>query len=315
MRKPDHEYRLLQEIAARVLPGSGWPVVAPTESGSSTPVYRIQRSGTTLYLRLAETPEASLAPEVLVHDLLRARSVRVPEVVHFESFHQELGRSVMVTTAIPGRSLAADHQGIDVAPILAAAGRDLAVINSVAVAGFGFIRRDQLETPRLAAEAPSLRAFALADMESHLVALPVFLAPDEIEAIRSTIARCAAWLDAGQATLAHGDLDATHIYHQDGRYTGIIDFGEIRGADALYDLGHVALHDGEAMPASLLPPLLAGYGEASPVPLPLDYAPRIQFWSLLIGVRALARNANRPQAAYQTHLTQAIRQNLAGLAT
>ena len=312
MPGPDHENRLLQEIAAQVLPGSGSPVVEPTESGFSTPVYRIARGGTTFYLRLAEGPEASLAPEVLAHDLLCARGVRVPEVVHFEPFHQQLQRSVMVTTAIPGRSLAADYQGIDVGPVLAAAGRDLAAINSVDVAGFGFIRRDQPRAPRLEAESPTVRAFALGDVEEHLATLAAFLAPDEIQAICTTVTYGDAWLDADRAILAHGDLDATHIYHQDGRYTGIIDFGEIRGADPLYDLGHFALHDGETVPFRVLPHLLAGYGEV--VPLPPDHAPRIRFWSLLIGVRALARSANRPRAAYHNYLTHAIRQTLAALA-
>lgn len=73
MRQPDSERGALGEIAARVLPGSGRPAVERTASGVSTPVYRIRRGGTTLYLRLAEGPEASLAPEALVHGLLRAR--------------------------------------------------------------------------------------------------------------------------------------------------------------------------------------------------------------------------------------------------
>lgn len=41
-----------------------------------------------------------------------------------------------------------------------------------------------------------------------------------------------------QGYLAHGDFDTTHIYQDNGRYTGIIDFGEIRGADRWYDLGY-----------------------------------------------------------------------------
>ena len=105
MRTPDVEADALHEIAARTLPGSGRPVVERARSGVSTPVYRIGRAGTTFYLRLAASPEASLAPEALVHDLLRARGVRVPDVVHFEPCHTALGRSVMITTEIPGRPL------------------------------------------------------------------------------------------------------------------------------------------------------------------------------------------------------------------
>ena len=63
----------------------------------------------------------------------------------------------------------------------------------------------------------------------------------------------------------------------------------------------------------MLPHLLAGYGEVAP--LPPDHGPRIRLWSLLIGVRALARSANRPRAAYQDHLARAIRVALATLPT
>jgi hypothetical protein len=44
--------------------------------------------------------------------------------------------------------------------------------------------------------------------------------------------------------MPYGDLDLTHIYCQDGHYTGIIDLGEIRGTGPYYDLGHFRFHDG-----------------------------------------------------------------------
>ncbi len=200
---------------------------------------------------------------------------------------------------------------MDAGRVLAAAGRDLAVINGVDVAGFGWVRRDRPDVARLEAELPTLRAFALGDLEALLAVLPAFLATDEVRKIRRVVARCDAWLDADRAVLAHGDLDATHIFHLDGDYTGIIDFGEIRGADPLYDLGHFALHDGETIPYPVLPHLLTDYGEVAR--LPPDHEPRIRLWSLLIGVRALARSAKRPRAAYQDHLARAIRNSLVAL--
>lgn len=311
MRETTSNHDALREIAARVLPGSGSPTVERMLSGASTPVYRIHRDGTTFFLRLAEGPEANLAPEALVHDLLRDRGVRLPEVVHFESFNQDVRRSVMVTTEIPGRSLAEHHRGVDIAQVVTAAGRDLAIINGIDVAGFGFVRRDRPEARRLEGEFPTQRAFALGDLEAHLAVLPMFLNAAEIEAVRRVVTDGQGWLDAEQATLAHGDLDATHIFHEDGEYTGTIDFGEIRGADSLYDLGHFALHDGEKVPFPMLPNLVMGYGEVAP--LPPDHEPRIRLWSLLIGVRALARSANRTQTAYQDHLGRAIRKTLAVL--
>jgi aminoglycoside phosphotransferase (APT) family kinase protein len=313
MQQPNRESAALREIAARLLPGNGWPEVKRAETGVSTPVYRIRRGETTLYLRLAEKPEASLAPEALAHDLLRARGVRAPEVVYFQPIHDELQRSVLVTTEIPGSPISRNHRGVDLSAVLLEAGRDLAIINEIGVEGFGWVRRDRLAINRLEAELPTLSAFALGDLETHLAALPTFLTAREIDEIRRTFARNDAWLDADLAVLAHGDLDASHIYHLDGKYTGIIDFGEIRGTDRFYDLGHFALHDGETIPYPVLPHLLKGYQEFAP--LPPDHEQRIQLWSLLIGVRALARSANWPQVTYQSHLTGAIRSALAALSS
>jgi Ser/Thr protein kinase RdoA (MazF antagonist) len=101
----------------------------------------------------------------------------------------------------------------------------------------------------------------------------------------------------GSATsyLAHGDLDSTHLYVDPASarktFTGIIDFGEIRGADPLYDLGHLLLHDGEGGRPVLLPHLLAGYAQVTP--LPDDATDAIRLQALAIGARA--RHPARPR--------------------
>jgi aminoglycoside phosphotransferase (APT) family kinase protein len=302
----------IRAIARQVLPGPGPGVLERMQGGVSTPVYRIARGGVTLYLRLAEEREASLAPEVLAHRWLRERGVRVPEIVYYDMFNEPLQRAVMVTTEIPGRSLAADYQGIDVGRVLVAAGRDLAVINAHPVSGFGFVRRDRRQASCLEAEFPTWREFALGEMDRHLAALSAFLDDEAIAAIGDALDQHVPLLETPQAVLAHGDFDLTHIYHVHGDYSGVIDFGEMRGADPFYDLGHFALHDGEFLPDSMLSHLLAGYRQAAP--LPLDHERRIQLWSVLIGVRALARSVNRPRSAYQEHLATAVRRAVTALA-
>jgi aminoglycoside phosphotransferase (APT) family kinase protein len=91
------------------------------------------------------------------------------------------------------------------------------------------------------------------------------------------------------AHLAHGDFDATAIFSAAGRYTGIIDFGEIRGAEPAYDLGHFHLHDGEP---PLLPALLEGYARVAPPP----DAPSIRRSAVLLGLRQLCRWLDRGRA-------------------
>ena len=313
MCEPDAEASILDDIARLVLPGTGERSLHRMKTGGSTPVYQIRRSDVTLYLRLAEGPDADLALEVLVHSLLHARGVRVPEVVHFESRHPLLGRSVMVTTEIPGHSLADHHCGVDVHRVLRAAGRDLAVINQVAVDGFGWMRRDLPDGTRLTAEHPTLRAFVAGDLEAAFPGVASVLNATEMAMIRRVIADHDAWLDAEQATLAHGDFDVTHIYHRNGEYTGAIDFGEIRGTDRFYDLGHFALHDGEMIASDLLPWLMAGYRDV--VAIPDEHEARIAFWVVLIGLWALARTAGRPLTSYREHLLHGIRRSLEALKT
>ncbi len=105
--------------------------------------------------------------------------------------------------------------------------------------------------------------------------------------------------------LAHGDFDATHIFQDEGHYSGIIDFGEIRGADPYYDLGHFMIHDGESLPMAVIPWLIAGYQERAP--LLEDYKKRVCFAGLLIAIRTLARAwSKRPEAIHNHYCLRSL---------
>lgn len=303
----------IEALARRIFPGPARVAVERVAEGVSTHVYRVRRGGEVFYLRVLPEAGASFAPEVRVHALLRERGVSVPEVVYFEHRNEALQRSVMVTTAIAGDHVGRRPVDDDTGRILVAAGRDLAVINSIPVAGFGWIERDRGPVAHLRAEHPTHRAFVLEHFEEDLALLgEQALKGREIAAIREIVARWDGWLDVAGARLAHGDFDATHIFQHGGRYSGIIDFGEIRGGDPCYDLGHFRLHDGETLPIPVLSQLLAGYREAAP--LPPDCERRIALSSLLIGIRALARGLRRqPRRAYPRLIRAAIGREIAAL--
>ncbi|MDP9374013.1 MAG: aminoglycoside phosphotransferase family protein [Chloroflexota bacterium] len=313
MRRADPDLAPVQTLVDGIFPRTARSVVERVEEGVSTRVYRIHRGDERFYLRVLPEAGASFAPEVLAHALLRERGVNVPEVVHFEGYNDTLGRSVMVTTEIRGRPVG--RRGVDGDPrhILVEAGRQLAVINSIPVAGFGWIRRggDTITHTHLAAEHPTHRAFVGEHLEADLALLARrVLSGREIAAVREVIDHHGAWLDAERAWLAHGDFDATHIFERDGRYSGIIDFGEIRGGDRWYDLGHFRMHDGETLPVLALPWLLEGYGAVAP--LPADHPGRIAFASLLIAIRALARALRkRPRDIRRHQGWVAIRRDIA----
>ena len=308
-RADAHDHALIQALVGQIFPGGEDTFAERVAEGVSTHVYRVRRGAETFYLRVLPEAGASFAPEVRDHTLLRARDVAVPEVIYFEHCNPALQRSVMVTTAIPGGSIGQRTVDGDTREIIMAAGRDLAVINSLAVEGFGWIKRDGGEALGLEAEHPTYRDFIHEHLEQDLALLRerVFTAR-EAALVQEVLADFDPWLDAEQALLAHGDFDVTHIYQRDGRYSGIIDFGEIRGGDPWYDLGHFRMHDGETLPTLALPWLLEGY--ATVRPLPADHARRIGFASLLIAIRALAHRLDRYR--YQQALV-AIRRDIAFL--
>lgn len=291
---------VIRGVVRRVLGGAAPLSVERVAEGVSTYVYRIRRLGDIFYLRLLPEEGASFAPEALVHALLRERGVSAPEVVYCDHRDAALQRSIMVTTEIKGCSVSRSLWTDETRAVLVAAGRDLAIINSLPVEGFGWIKRDSGAVTRLTAEHASYRDCALDHLNDDLAILRVaLLTRAESAAIEVILGRHAGWLDNTQARLAHGDFDLTHIYAHGGRYSGIIDFGEIRGADLLYDLGHFTLHDGEMLPRLTLPDLLDGYQQVTP--LPLDYEGRLRLASLLIAVKALARRVRRHPGDYRGH--------------
>jgi aminoglycoside phosphotransferase (APT) family kinase protein len=276
----------------RIFGSAGGCSVERVTEGVSTYVYRVRRAGETFYLRVLPEVDASFAPEARALTLLRERGVRVPRVLFVDACDETLQRSVMLTSEIAGRHLG--HRAVDDATrlILNEAGRDLAVLNEIPVDGFGWIRRELGASPELQAEHATFEGFAREHLDRDLAAFEgrVLTRADEAS-IRAIVEAHPAWLTAERASLAHGDFDVMAIFQQGGRYTGIIDFGEIRGTDVWYDLGHFRMYDGETVPGLLLEWLVEGY--ASVTRLPADYPARIAFASLLIAVRALARCLER----------------------
>ncbi len=294
----------------RLLPQLSISSIERVEEGVSTYVYRIHSNNEIFYLRLLPEVGASFAPEVYVHQLLRAKGVKVPEVVYYEHYNEVLQQSLMLSTEIKGTHLGNCSSLEDQKAILREAGRDLALIDSIPVKHFGWIRRDYDEVKQLEAEFPTLRALIYEHLENDLLLLEKsrILRSSDVAAISSILERNDVWLNEEQAWLAHGDFDVTHIYQKNDHYTGIIDFGEIRGANLFYDLGHFCMHDGETLPNLVLPYLLEGYKEV--IALPQDYELRLRFSSLFIAIRRLAHITKKDPNCPLGHGPQAITRDI-----
>lgn len=284
------------------------------EHGVSTTVYRVRVAGELFYLRILPEHGASFEPEAEVHRLLRQLGANVPEILFVDPCDAVLDLSVMVVAEIPGQPIA---EAAELAPqtleaIAREAGRDLARVNSLPVQGFGWIERG-VPGGGLSAQHASWRDVVSEYWDSDLAFLVANVISDaEARALEQLIVTYDAWLDPSQAWLAHGDLDATHIFQRHGQYTGLIDFGEIRGAGRWYDAGHFHLRDGERLPVLLEPALLGGYSEL--LALPLDIQQRVRFEALLINVRALARSLRkRPLDRWTRHQLEVLRADIAAL--
>jgi len=280
-RSPDEEAEALRALVAR-LAGPGFAIERAI-GGMSTPVYRLGRDEEILYLRIAEEPGGSMHAEVAVHEHLREEGACVPEVVAMDD-GPEIGRGVMLVREIVGEPLAG-AEGIDRTPILRAAGRDLARINAVAVEGFGWIRRDEPVWP-LRGEHASYAAFVESGAASIAVVAERLGTERERRALAHRLDEASS--DDPPCRLAHGDFDATHIYQRAGRYTGVIDFGEIRGAEPHYDLAYFLVQD---EPEAMLGDVIAGYAEITQPPA--DLTVRLRRSATVIVATQLCRWVDR----------------------
>ena len=295
---------------------AGMDQIERVAEGVSTCVYRLTCGGERFYLRVLPEADATFAPEVVAHQRMCALGVKAPEVVYYEPIYEPLQRSVMLVREIAGAPLSRSP-GLDSATLAAiaeAAGADLARINSLRVDGFGWVARDAASAD-LRAPLPSNRALLLGAWASDLGYLAAMapLLSDDLARLERALARYDAWLDDDESWLAHGDLDATAIYQRAGVYTGVIDFGELRGAGRWYDLAHCHMRDGEYLAMPLLPSLLRGYARVAPQ-APPDAERRIRFTSLFINVRTLSRSLRkRPPNRFTRHQLGVLRADLATL--
>ena len=277
-------------------------------TGGSTPVYRAIAGGTVSYLRLAEEPGERRDAEIRVHELLRTRDLLIPEVLRFEPAPPELDRSATLTSEIVGRPLDGQMPIAAVRQTSRRAGRDLAVINSLPVRGYGWVDVVLGEDRHLVAEHLTRAAWA----SEYRAATDTVIASRVLDSgldgtLRDAMRTWADLPDQGWSRLAHGDFDTTHIYvdSETHTYTGIIDFGEIRGADPLYDLGHLWMQAASAFATDVFDHVLAGYGEQGG--LPDNWRNGIRLQAIAIAIRALAIQLGRPEHAYRGTLVDRLR--------
>lgn len=297
----------VEAVVHQILGGTVLGIERETQ-GVSTYVYRIETGKETLYLRILPEHEKSFAAEVLVHNLLLQKGVRVPEVVYFANCDESLGMSVMLVREIPGTHAGENLTREEYDAVLMDAGRQIALANQVPVDGYGWIQRGKHdEGTVLRGEHSEIKDVITEFLEPDLSFLSEGILPaNEASRIRSILESGAPLMGRHEARLVHGDFDDSHIFQQHGAFTGIIDFGEIQGSSPLYDLGHFKIHDGQRYLG--YPALAEGYREVAA--LSAEDQLEIDLWALWVGVRRLGIIGRRHPGAYLNHLRQAVRKEL-----
>ncbi len=206
------------------------------KSGLSTYVYRVEHKGQTFYLRILPE-DASFAAEAKAHELLLSHGVTVPEPIYFEHKNELLGKSLMLTSEIPGQCIQMDTE--NKYDVLFSAGRQLALINTIKVDGFNWINRRNFS--KLTGEKHTFKEYYYDKLYADIDSLQNY--GFDTDGIKKIMDKAYHILNTKDAFLVHGDFDHSHIYCNDNTYSGIIDFGEIRGSHYLYDLGHFKLHE------------------------------------------------------------------------
>lgn len=278
------DIHVLARLVRRVFPEASSVWVEPTTDGRLVVVYRARVDDAVFYLRLAEEPGQDLTTDAEILSRLRKLGASVPAVVAAEAAPAELARSYLIVTEVPGQSIAQAGTDEETRHAARAAGRDTAIINSLSVAGFGWLQRTG--APQLTAELATYGDFVVSYLPERWPGwLTGLFDPAQLDAVEALVeAERARPVDA--AHLVHGDLDVTHIYTHRGHYSGIIDFGQMRGAELYFDLGHFLLHDGESRSVGLFDSFLVGYTEVTV--LPDDHREAIRHSAILLGLRQLS---------------------------
>ena len=219
-------------VAAKYLPGVRSAHRVP--EGVSTYVYRVETEDGDCFLRFLPE-DATFGVEVLAQQKLADLGVPVPRVLHYEPWEPLTGRSMMLTARLPGKPLSPAAPEEILRPVLRQAGQALKRLHSVPVAGFGWVDR-RFETELRGEKADYLTYFD-EFLESDLSALAKFFSKDSMARLCDLTQEARQTLNIQNAVLVHGDFCMEHIFHENGVFTGFIDFGEIRGNHPYFDLG------------------------------------------------------------------------------
>lgn len=193
-----------------------------------------------------------LSAEAWACERIRTAGVAGPDVVAFEASPVAMPRPFLLMRRLPG-------EGLDSAPhdAFVEAGRQLRLVHSVRADGYGFLAGTDpvggvwagphATWKAVTDEAPNCLGELV---DQHVISIEL---AGRINDALVRFARAVEFDEPG--VLLHGDLKPPHVFAEDGRFVGLIDWGDVAVGDPRYDLARFSIGAPEA-----LVPLLAGYG-------------------------------------------------------
>jgi Ser/Thr protein kinase RdoA (MazF antagonist) len=233
--------------------------------GGSTDVYRIDVAGADtqpLVLKIyADEPAWLPAKEALVASWLTGLAPAVPMWLRVDESRAALPRRFAVTTWLPGRPLRHWFRDPGIGSAYRQTGELLRRLHAIPMPAYGYIRGDGIETPRATnadymagAFEDVFRRFRGLDGDADLGRRLERLVGESFDLLAQSPSPVFCHDDFHQ-----GNVLALRGPNGDLRLSGLIDFGNARAADSLFDLAK-ALFCCAHEDARSRQPLLDGYG-------------------------------------------------------
>jgi Ser/Thr protein kinase RdoA (MazF antagonist) len=243
-----------------------YPVKVSRLHGGSTEVYRIDLQGRAdpLVLKIyGEEPAWAPAKEALVSGLIANDiGVSIPRWLRVDERRLHLPLRFALMTWLPGETIRALMATFDVVAVYRQMGEVLRRVHRIPMSAYGYIGASGLIAPEPSNDAYMNRAFEAVFRQFCDQSRDVdFARRLEIKArSRFGLLACSAGPVLCHDDFHQGNVLATRDGANDFQVSGLIDFGNARAGDALFDLAKALMCSAHEDPRSPKP-LLAGYGK------------------------------------------------------
>ncbi|WP_291690714.1 phosphotransferase family protein [Bradyrhizobium sp.] len=249
----------------RDLDGALDPVGYVRLHGGVNDVYRIDLAGAAgpLVLKIyADEPEWIVAKEALVAGWLGARAgLPIPRWLRVDERRMHIPFRFALTTWLPGVTVRSLIGTPDIDDVYRQMGALLRRLHAIPMSAYGYIVADGIRRPQPTNDQYMRAAFEQALRQFREQGGEETLAQRLEEQVRSSLPTLEH--SAGPVfchdDLQQGNVLAEHDRNGSVQLTGLIDFGNARAGDALFDLAKALFCCGHEDPRSP-GPLLAGYG-------------------------------------------------------